>query len=106
MTTDFTEKARRLRNAVEPVAAGVSFAPEALAGASHRTALANDLPDRIHVRSDAVLMDRPHDRHQLGEVCENRAEGRSRQTTRTISEPGYADAADTLPQELLDLLAR
>ena len=27
--TDFTEKARRLRNAVEPVAAGVYFAPEA-----------------------------------------------------------------------------
>ena len=29
MTTDFQEKARRLRNAVEPVAAGVYFAPEA-----------------------------------------------------------------------------
>ncbi len=31
MTTDFNEQARRLRNAVEPVAAGVYFAPEALA---------------------------------------------------------------------------
>ena len=31
MTSDFREKARRLRNAVEPVAAGVYFAPEALA---------------------------------------------------------------------------
>ena len=31
MTTDFQERARRLRNAVEPVAAGVYFAPEALA---------------------------------------------------------------------------
>ena len=30
MTTDFQERARRLRNAVEPVAAGVYFAPEAL----------------------------------------------------------------------------
>ncbi|GAF48835.1 SCO6745 family protein [Rhodococcus wratislaviensis] len=29
MTTDFQERARRLRNAVEPVAAGVYFAPEA-----------------------------------------------------------------------------
>ncbi|WP_198602303.1 SCO6745 family protein [Rhodococcus opacus] len=29
MTTDFRERARRLRNAVEPVAAGVYFAPEA-----------------------------------------------------------------------------
>ena len=29
MTTDFQEKARRLRNTVEPVAAGVYFAPEA-----------------------------------------------------------------------------
>ena len=29
MATDFREKARRLRNAVEPVAAGVYFAPEA-----------------------------------------------------------------------------
>jgi hypothetical protein len=29
MTSDFQEKARRLRNAVEPVAAGVYFAPEA-----------------------------------------------------------------------------
>jgi hypothetical protein len=29
MTTDFKERARRLRNAVEPVAAGVYFAPEA-----------------------------------------------------------------------------
>ena len=29
MTNDFQEKARRLRNAVEPVAAGVYFAPEA-----------------------------------------------------------------------------
>jgi hypothetical protein len=29
MTTDYNEKARRLRNAVEPVAAGVYFAPEA-----------------------------------------------------------------------------
>ena len=29
MATDFQEKARRLRNAVEPVAAGVYFAPEA-----------------------------------------------------------------------------
>ena len=29
MTTEFREKARRLRNAVEPVAAGVYFAPEA-----------------------------------------------------------------------------
>ena len=28
MTTDFNEKARGLRNAVEPVAAGVYFAPE------------------------------------------------------------------------------
>jgi hypothetical protein len=32
MTTDFNERARRLRNAVEPVAAGVYFAPEAHAG--------------------------------------------------------------------------
>ena len=31
MTNDFQERARRLRNAVEPVAAGVYFAPEALA---------------------------------------------------------------------------
>ena len=31
MTSDFRENARRLRNAVEPVAAGVYFAPEALA---------------------------------------------------------------------------
>jgi hypothetical protein len=31
MTTGFNERARRLRNAVEPVAAGVYFAPEALA---------------------------------------------------------------------------
>jgi hypothetical protein len=31
LTTDFQERARRLRNAVEPVAAGVYFAPEALA---------------------------------------------------------------------------
>jgi hypothetical protein len=29
MTHDFGERARRLRNAVEPVAAGVYFAPEA-----------------------------------------------------------------------------
>ena len=29
MTTEFRKKARRLRNAVEPVAAGVYFAPEA-----------------------------------------------------------------------------
>src|SRR3954454_16336544 len=29
MRTDFRERARRLRNAVEPVAAGVYFAPEA-----------------------------------------------------------------------------
>ncbi|KAF0957229.1 SCO6745 family protein [Rhodococcus sp. T7] len=29
MTTDFQERARRLRNAVEPIAAGVYFAPEA-----------------------------------------------------------------------------
>jgi hypothetical protein len=29
MTTDFNELARRLRKAVEPVAAGVYFAPEA-----------------------------------------------------------------------------
>lgn len=29
MTSDFHERARRLRNAVEPVAAGVYFAPEA-----------------------------------------------------------------------------
>ena len=29
MTTEFRERARRLRNAVEPVAAGVYFAPEA-----------------------------------------------------------------------------
>ena len=29
MSTDFQERARRLRNAVEPVAAGVYFAPEA-----------------------------------------------------------------------------
>jgi hypothetical protein len=29
MSTDFRERARRLRNAVEPVAAGVYFAPEA-----------------------------------------------------------------------------
>ena len=29
MAPDFQEKARRLRNAVEPVAAGVYFAPEA-----------------------------------------------------------------------------
>ena len=29
MTGDFQERARRLRNAVEPVAAGVYFAPEA-----------------------------------------------------------------------------
>jgi hypothetical protein len=29
MTTDFPERARRLRNAMEPVAAGVYFAPEA-----------------------------------------------------------------------------
>jgi hypothetical protein len=29
MTADFQERARRLRNAVEPVAAGVYFAPEA-----------------------------------------------------------------------------
>jgi hypothetical protein len=29
MTTDFNERARRLRNAVEPVAAGIYFAPEA-----------------------------------------------------------------------------
>jgi hypothetical protein len=29
MTTDFKEKGHRLRNAVEPVAAGVFFAPEA-----------------------------------------------------------------------------
>ena len=29
MATDFNERARRLRNAVEPVAAGVYFAPEA-----------------------------------------------------------------------------
>ena len=29
MTADFGEQARRLRNAVEPVAAGVYFAPEA-----------------------------------------------------------------------------
>jgi hypothetical protein len=28
-TTEFRERARRLRNAVEPVAAGVYFAPEA-----------------------------------------------------------------------------
>jgi len=28
-SADFREKARRLRNAVEPVAAGVYFAPEA-----------------------------------------------------------------------------
>src|SRR5687767_4868274 len=28
MATDFQERARRLRNAVEPVAAGVYFAPE------------------------------------------------------------------------------
>jgi hypothetical protein len=31
MTSDFNERARRLRNAVEPVAAGVYFAPEAFA---------------------------------------------------------------------------
>jgi hypothetical protein len=40
MTTEFNERARRLRNAVEPVAAGVYFAPEAYAawtkaGADH-----------------------------------------------------------------------
>jgi hypothetical protein len=29
MATDFQERARRLRNAIEPVAAGVYFAPEA-----------------------------------------------------------------------------
>ena len=29
MATDFQQRARRLRNAVEPVAAGVYFAPEA-----------------------------------------------------------------------------
>ena len=29
MTDEFQERARRLRNAVEPVAAGVYFAPEA-----------------------------------------------------------------------------
>jgi hypothetical protein len=29
MATEFQEQARRLRNAVEPVAAGVYFAPEA-----------------------------------------------------------------------------
>jgi hypothetical protein len=29
MTTTYNENARRLRNAVEPVAAGVYFAPEA-----------------------------------------------------------------------------
>ncbi|MFF1904801.1 hypothetical protein [Kitasatospora sp. NPDC058218] len=29
MTTDYKKNARRLRNAVEPVAAGVYFAPEA-----------------------------------------------------------------------------
>ena len=29
MSTDFQERARRLRNAIEPVAAGVYFAPEA-----------------------------------------------------------------------------
>ena len=29
MTNDFNERARRLRNAVEPVAAGIYFAPEA-----------------------------------------------------------------------------
>lgn len=29
MTSDFNDRARRLRNAVEPVAAGVYFAPEA-----------------------------------------------------------------------------
>jgi hypothetical protein len=29
MATEFRERARRLRNAVEPVAAGVYFAPEA-----------------------------------------------------------------------------
>jgi hypothetical protein len=29
MSTDLQDKARRLRNAVEPVAAGVYFAPEA-----------------------------------------------------------------------------
>jgi hypothetical protein len=29
MATDFNERARRLRNAIEPVAAGVYFAPEA-----------------------------------------------------------------------------
>jgi hypothetical protein len=29
MTAEFRERARRLRNAVEPVAAGVYFAPEA-----------------------------------------------------------------------------
>src|SRR5688572_16023452 len=29
MATDFQERARRLRNAVEPVAAGIYFAPEA-----------------------------------------------------------------------------
>ena len=31
MATDFRDRARRLRNAVEPVAAGVYFAREALA---------------------------------------------------------------------------
>ena len=32
MTNDFQERARRLRNVVEPVAAGVYFAPEAHTG--------------------------------------------------------------------------
>jgi hypothetical protein len=35
MTTDLHENARRLRNAVEPVAAGVYFAPEAHAAYAH-----------------------------------------------------------------------
>jgi hypothetical protein len=36
MTTDFNERARRLRNAIEPVAAGVYFAPEAHAAYAKR----------------------------------------------------------------------
>ena len=46
MTTTYNENARRLRNAVEPVAAGVYFAPEAHAA---------NLLEHLHPWSEAII---------------------------------------------------
>jgi hypothetical protein len=56
MSRDFTERVRRLRNAVEPVAAGVYFAPEALAayealGFDHSPAVDKDGVARPELKS-------------------------------------------------------